>query len=98
LIREREKEYWIWLGEANGEIKIVVTRAGIFRQIKRPQTALINPMEESLINCWVRQVRQIRLVFAVRLTTLLLLAGGGVMSLAAQSLGQEQALKQTPDA
>jgi len=63
------------------------------RRIKRPQTALINPMEESVINCSVRQVRQIRLVFAVRLTTLLLLAGGGVMSLAAQSSGQEQALK-----
>jgi alpha-galactosidase len=50
-------------------------------------------MEESVINCWVRQVRQIRLVFAVRLTMLLLLAGGGVMSLAAQSSSREQALK-----
>jgi len=32
-------------------------------------------------------------MFAVRLTTLLLLAGDGVMSLAAQSSGQEQALR-----
>ena len=46
-----------------------------------------------MINWWVGQVRQIRLVFALRFTTLLLLGGGGVMSLAAQSPGQEQALK-----
>ena len=29
LIGGREKEYWIWLGGASGEIKIVITRAGI---------------------------------------------------------------------
>ena len=34
------------------------------RQIKRPQTALLNLMEESVIKCWVRQIR---LVFAVSL-------------------------------
>jgi len=28
-IREREKEYGIWLGGVNGEIKIVITRTGI---------------------------------------------------------------------
>ncbi|HXO33044.1 MAG TPA: hypothetical protein VN901_11905 [Candidatus Acidoferrales bacterium] len=62
LIGGREKEYWIWLGGASGEIKIVITGQA--------------------------ESRQIRLVLAVRLTTLLRLAGGGIMSLAAQSPGQ----------
>jgi hypothetical protein len=29
LIREREREYWLWLGGVNGEFKIVITRASI---------------------------------------------------------------------
>jgi alpha-galactosidase len=47
-------------------------------------------MEESVISYWLRQIR---VMYAVTFTAMLLLAGSGLMSFAAQSSGQEQALQ-----
>jgi len=47
-------------------------------------------MEESVISCWIRQIR---VVYAVRFTVILLLVGGGVTALQAQSSGKEHALQ-----
>jgi hypothetical protein len=46
-------------------------------------------MEESVIGCWIRQIR---VVYSVGFTAILLLVGGGVTTLQAQSSGKEHVM------